>query len=391
MITNQKLMKISKYSAVIISFIAIGFAFGVNHGRGIAADNLSGVDMGEFWKVWNHVHETFVDKDDIDNEILVYGAIQGMVEALDDPYTNFLTPEEKKSFDEEVGGNFEGVGMEVGSVDGLLTVVAPLKNTPAEKAGIKSGDIIIAIDGESYIGSSIDEAILKIRGEKGTMVTITIKREGVDDLLDIEIIRDTIKIPVLETRIEKDIYIIELYSFIGSVDKDFREAISKFKVSPLNKLILDLRGNPGGYLESAIEISSYFLPEGKIIVQEDFGDEKRVARSSGEIFKKGEIEMVILIDSGSASASEIVAGALSEHGVATTIGSKTFGKGSVQKLIDVTNNTSLKITIAKWLTPEGKTISGEGLEPDIDVEFLQEHIDGEIDPQLQEAIKFLNK
>jgi carboxyl-terminal processing protease len=314
-----------------------------------------------------------------------------MVDSLDDPYTTFFTPEEKESFDESIFGNFGGVGMEVGIVDDLVTVVSPLKNTPAEKAGMRSGDIIVAIDDESAVGFSIDEAVSRIRGEKGTTVKITIRREGVDNLMDIEIVRDRIKIPILETRIEGDIYVIELYNFTGAVKKDFRDAIAKFKVSPLDKLILDLRGNPGGYLDAAVEVSSYFLPEGAVVVQEDFSDHKKVLRSSGELFEKGEIEMVILINSGSASASEIVAGALSEHGVATTIGRKTFGKGSVQELVDISKNTSLKITIAKWLTPDGNTISGAGLEPDINVEILQEDIDAGVDPQLQAAIEFLSK
>jgi len=389
--SNKKIMKISKYSLVILSFVVVGFIFGVNHGRGIASDESAGVDMGEFWKAWNIVQDKFVDIDDVKEKDLIYGAIQGMVGSLDDPYTTFFTPEEKKSFDESIYGNFGGVGMEVGMVDDYITVVSPLKNTPAERVGIKPGDIIVYIDDKSTSGMTIDDAVAKIRGEKGTSVKITVRRENEKENIEFEVMRDTIKIPILETRIEKDIYVIELYNFTGSVKKDFGEAIAKFSVSPLNKLIIDLRGNPGGYLDAAIDVASYFLPEGTVVVQEDFGDHKKALRSTGKLLEKDNIELVILIDSGSASASEIVAGALTEHGVATTIGRKTFGKGSVQELIDVSKNTSLKVTIAKWLTPEGKTISKEGLEPEINVEILQEDVDNGVDPQLQAAIDFLSK
>lgn len=388
---NNNLMKISKYSLAILLFVATGFAFGVNHGRGIAADDSSGVDMREFWKVWNTVQEKFVDKEEIDNDALVHGAIQGMVDALDDPYTTFFIPEEKEKFDESIYGKFSGVGMEVGKVDDLITVVAPLKDTPAERSGMKSGDVIVSIDGESAIGMSVDDAVSKIRGEIGTVVVIGVVREGIDDAFDVEITRDNIKIPILDTRVEGDIYVVDLYNFTGSVRTDFAEAMAKFKVSPFNKLILDLRGNPGGYLDAAVDVSSYFLPEGVVVVQEDFGDHKRALRSKGNLFEKDEVEIVILINEGSASASEIVAGALSEHGVATTIGQKTFGKGSVQELVDISSNTSLKLTIAKWLTPDGNTISEEGLEPQISIEYTQEDADNDVDPQLQAAIEYLSE
>lgn len=391
MITKEIIMKISKYSVVLMLFLTIGFSFGLNHGRGIAAIDSEGVDMRDFWKVWSLIQSEYVDIEDVSDEELVYGAIKGMVGALDDPYTTFFTPEEKESFEESIFGNFSGVGMEVGIVDDMITIVAPLKNTPAERSGVKSGDIITAIDGKSTVGMSIDDAVSKIRGEKGTKVVITVLREGLEELIDIEIVRDTIKIPTLDTRTEDGIFVIELYNFTGNITKDFRKAMAEFFVSGSDKLILDLRGNPGGYLDAAIDVSSYFLPEGAVIVQEDFGNTKKALRSTGQILDLDDLKMVVLIDGGSASASEIVAGALSEHGVATTIGRDTFGKGSVQQLLDISSKTSLKLTIAKWLTPEGNTISEEGLSPKINVEVTQEDLENEFDPQLEAAIQFLNK
>jgi len=391
MIHKEIIMKFSKYSLAILLFLIIGFNFGLNQGRGIAASDSEGVDMRDFWKTWNLIQEEYVDIEDVNEKDLIYGAIKGMVGSLDDPYTTFFTPSEKESFEESIFGNFSGVGMEVGIVDDMVTVVAPLKDTPAERAGIKSGDVIVSIDDESAVGMSIDDAVSRIRGEKGTDVKITISREEEDELLEIVITRGTIKIPILETRTEEDIFVIELYNFTGKVEKDFRKAMAEFFASNTDKLILDLRGNPGGYLDSAINISSYFLPEGAVVVQEDFGDRKTALRSTGQLLDLDDIEMVILIDSGSASASEIVAGALSEHGVATTIGKNTFGKGSVQQLVDISSDTSLKLTIAKWLTPEGKTISGEGLAPDIDVEVTKDDLENDRDPQLDAAIEFLNK
>lgn len=391
-----------KTSAIVLSlllFVLIfgaGFFIGNNQnflGNGVSAEEP--LDLDSFWKTLNILENKFVDVDGekVSNEDKVYGAIKGLVESYGDPYTIFLPPSDNEQFEETITGTFTGVGMEVGIRDGFITVISPLKNSPAEKAGMKSGDKIIAIDGESSIDLSVDEVVTKIRGEIGTTVSITVVRDGGKDPLTIEIARDTILIPTIDTEIRDDVFIISLYNFSANSTLDFRNALREFVNSKRSKLILDLRGNPGGFLQSAIDITSWFLPMGEVIAIEDFGEseDQKIFRSKGYNIFNDNLKMAILIDEGSASASEIVAGALQENGVATLVGKNTFGKGSVQQLIDITDNTSLKVTIAKWLTPNGKSISDGGLTPDIEVELDVEEISDAtpMDTQLQKAIEIL--
>ncbi len=383
--------------AILIGVIlfAGGFFFGLGQGKSSEVNAAEGLDLRPLWKVYQVIQDRFVSSDpefELDQEALINGAIEGMVDSLDDPYSVFFPPVENQEFQESIGGEFEGVGMEVGMEDELLTVIAPLKGTPAEESGIKSGDIIIAIDGVATQGKSIDDSISLIRGEKGTKVVVTVLREGEEDLMKISIVRDVIEIPTLKVEERDDVFIISLYNFTGSVKQDFKRALTQFIQSGKDKMVLDLRGNPGGYLDASLDIAGYFLPEGKVVVREDFGESgERLLRSSGGIFNPGEIDLAILIDGGSASASEIVAGALSEHGVATTFGSQTFGKGSVQELVPMSRDTSFKITVARWLTPDGVSISENGLEPDFVVEYEEGDYETEYDRQLEEAITFLNK
>jgi carboxyl-terminal processing protease len=278
-----------------------------------------------------------------------------------------LEPQQNENFQESIRGNFSGVGMEVGMEDDVITVISPLKNTPAELSGIQSGDKIVEIDGISTAGVSLDEAVNKIRGPVGSEVVLTVVREGAEELIEISIMRDVIDIPVLDYELRDDgVFVISLYNFSANSSNEFRDALREFVLSKSDKLVLDLRGNPGGYLESAIDIASWFLPAGKVIVQEDFGnDEVKYLRSKGYNIFTEALDMVVLVNRGSASASEIVAGALSEYGIATLVGTKTFGKGSVQELVPITPETSLKVTIARWLTPNGVSISDGGLTPDV--------------------------
>jgi carboxyl-terminal processing protease len=316
----------------------------------------------------------------------IWGAIDGMVNSLGDPYTKFLDPQENSDFQTSIQGEFSGVGMEIGVKDDILTVIAPLKNTPAELAGIESGDKIIAIDGVNSIEMSSDEAASRIRGETGTVVTLTLIRDGFDDPFDISITRDIINIPTLDWEIQDDVFVISLYNFSANSSSDFRNALREFILARKSKLIIDLRGNPGGFLDAAVDMASWFLPAGKVIVREDFGDgTDEVTRSKGYDIFNDKLKMAILVNGGSASASEILAGTLQEYGVATVIGSQTFGKGSVQQLIDVTDDTSLKVTIAQWLTPNGKSISDGGLTPDIVID----EGDNVWDLQFQKALEML--
>jgi carboxyl-terminal processing protease len=348
------------------------------------------VDFSPFWQAWEIVNKKFVSRSEIDNQKLVYGAIEGMVNALGDPYSVFFPPAESKMFQEDMSGNFSGVGMEIGIRNGILTVISPLKGTPAYNAGIKAGDKIIKIGDKITTDLMSDEAARLIRGERGTEVTLTILRDKVQKPLEIKIVRDTIKVPVIDTESKGNgIFVIKMYSFSATSATEFRGALRKFIESGDKKLILDLRNNPGGYLDASIDMASYFLQIGKVVVKEKFADgTEEIYRSKG-YGAVNKLPMIILVNEGSASASEILAGALQEHGIAKLVGTKTFGKGSVQEMVPVTGNTSLKITIAKWLTPNGRSISDLGLEPDVKVEITEKDAEKLKDTQLEKAIEML--
>ncbi|MDQ5969471.1 MAG: carboxyl-terminal processing protease [Patescibacteria group bacterium] len=355
------------------------------------------IDFASFWKAWEVINQKYVPTNStsterVSDQARVYGAIEGMVKSLGDPYTIFFPPVESKSFADEISGNFEGVGMEVGMKDDVLTVIAPLKNTPAYRAGIKSGDKIVKIDDTVTNGLNTTEAIKIIKGPKGTKVKFTMVREGEKEPLIIEVIRDIIDIPTIDTETKNGVFIIHLYNFSAISSNSFRNALREFVESGNDKLILDLRGNPGGYLEAAVDMASWFLPAGKVIVKEDFKNEQdaQIFRSKGYNIFNENLKMVVLIDGGSASASEILAGALHEHGVATLIGTQSFGKGSVQELVPITTDTSLKVTIARWLTPNGNSISHGGLTPDTVVKFDEKEFLKGNDVQINAALEFLN-
>lgn len=352
-------------------------------------------DLTEFWRVWNLLEEKFIAASttaSLTPEQKVHGAIEGLVNSYGDPYTVFFPPVESEAFAEEIGGNFSGIGMEVGLRGEVITVISPLPDTPAERAGIVAGDVIVRIDGESTEGLQIDEAVSRIRGEKGTTVTLSVFREGESEFKEFVVVRDTITVPTIETIDEGDVFVIQLYSFNALAEAKMQEALREYIKSGAEKLVIDLRGNPGGYLQSAVAIAGYFLPTGKIVVRESFreGGEEKVYRSVGRAIKEfTPKDVVVLIDNGSASASEILAGALKEHGVATVIGVDSFGKGSVQELVELSDGSSVKITVARWLTPNGLSISDGGLKPNIRITRTPQQRLEEVDPQLEAALKFL--
>lgn len=356
------------------------------------------VDFAPFWKAWNILNEKYVPasttQKSVDSQEKVWGAIQGLAESLNDPYTVFFPPVESEIFASDIRGNFEGVGMEVVAQDGAITVIAPLKNSPAFRAGILAGDRIIKIDGKETSALTTEDAVSLIRGPKSTEVTLTIFRNGNKAPFDVSVVRDVIDIPVINTKeLPGGVFIIELYSFSAQSPNLFRSALREFILSGNDKLILDMRGNPGGYLEAAIDMASWFLSSSKVIVREDFGGnkEEEVYRSRGYDVFRDDLKFVILVDKGSASASEILAGALREHGRAKLVGETTFGKGSVQELVDITPETSLKVTVARWLTPNGLSISEKGIEPDFVVKYTAAEREAGKDPQLQKALEILNK
>ena len=305
-----------------------------------------------------------MDKSKLDDEKLVNGAIKGMADAIGDPYTVFLEPTISKKFQEEISGSFGGVGIEIGKRNGTLTVIAPIKNSPAFKAGIMAGDKILKIDGKPAADLAIEEAVNLIRGRRGTKVTLTVSHNNATR--DVEIVRDTIKIPGVEWKmLDNHIAYIQIFTFNQNVDSEFEKSTKEILQSKADRIILDLRNNPGGLLDSAINIAGWFLDKGKIVVSEDYGNginDKFTASGSGALKS---YPLVVLINNGSASASEILAGALHDNRGVKLIGEKSFGKGSVQELVGYDNGSSLKITIAKWLTPNGISISEKGIEADI--------------------------
>jgi carboxyl-terminal processing protease len=354
----------------------------------------SGVDLGEFWRVWEILDNKFTTTGTttISNEEKIRGAIDGLVGAYGDPYTVFLPPADTQALTEDISGNFSGVGMEVGIRDELITVIAPLPETPAERAGIVAGDVIVKIDGATTEAMRVDEAVRLIRGEKGTPVTFEIFRKGETELRTIEVVRDNINVPTVATERKDDTFVIKLYSFNAISEAKVQEALREYVKSDAKTMVLDLRGNPGGLLQSAVSIAGFFLPTGKIVVREDYGDdqEETVFRSQGRTLRDfAPKQLVVLVDGGSASASEILAGALQDHGVATVVGAQTFGKGSVQELVDLPSGSSVKVTVARWLTPNGVSISKGGLTPNILIgRTPQQYLDG-VDPQLDAALRFL--
>jgi len=350
-------------------------------------------DFSPFWKVWNNINEKYPNASKITDQNKLYGAISGLIGSLNDPYSIFFSPDEAKLFEDDIQGNFSGVGMEIGIKDKILTVIAPLKNTPAYKANIKSGDKILKIDNLVTSGLSIEKAIRLIRGDIGTTVALTIFRDGDKEPKEVKIVRDTINVPTLDTELRKDgIFVIKLYSFSANSVELFRNAIKEFSTSQSDKLLLDLRGNPGGYLDAAVDMSSWFLEGGKTVVTEDYGNNSKpkAYRSQGYNIFTDKLKFVILIDGGSASASEIFAGAMQDYKKALLIGEKSYGKGSVQEVVKVTPNTILKITVAKWLTPNGNSISEKGLTPDYQVSFTKKDIEAKKDSQLDKAVELLN-
>lgn len=351
-------------------------------------------NLEQFWRVWNLMeskHISASSTEEVTREDKINGAIKGMVASYGDPYTVYFPPVESAAFAEDISGNFSGVGMEIGMRDNIVTIISPLPGTPAEKAGLLSKDKIVKIDGESTEGMTIDEAVRKIRGDKGTVVNLSIYREGEIEFREIAVTRDTINVPTVATEIIGDVFVVRLYSFNAIAESKMQEAMREYTESSATSMVLDLRGNPGGYLQSAVAIASYFLPAGKVVVREHFGEgnEERQYRSQGKLLKKMPNKLVVLVDGGSASASEILAGALKEHGLATVVGETTFGKGSVQELIDLPDGSSVKITVARWLTPEGMSISDGGLAPNITIKRTPEQKLAGEDPQQDAALRLI--
>lgn len=377
---------------VTISLFAV-FVFGFWIGKAQVVCRVcspEAVNFSLFWEAWNKVQENYVNPADFDIQKMIHGAISGMVKSLDDPYTVFFTPQENKNFLDDVGGHFEGVGMEIDIKDNQLQVVAPLEGTPAERAGIIAGDKIIKIDDKLTSDITVEEAVSLIRGQKDSEVTLLISRKGWDAPKEFKLKRDVIVVPSLKLEFKDDVAYLKLYQFSENANSDFAKAAVQILNSPAKKIVLDLRNDPGGYLEIAQNIAGWFLEKNQVVVTEDFRNEKDqiVYKTSGNS-QLLSYPIVVLINQGSASAAEILAAALRDNRGVKLVGETSFGKGSVQELINLTDGSSLKVTVADWLTPKGEHIKKVGLKPDFEVKLTEEDVAAGRDPQFDKAIEVL--
>ncbi|MAG11430.1 MAG: peptidase S41 [Parcubacteria group bacterium] len=324
------------------------------------------VDTSLYWKVWSVIQDRHIDKP-ADDDDLFYGSLEGLVGALDDPYSTFLRPKTAERFTTDLSGKFFGIGAEIGIRDTRLVVVAPLPDTPADRAGLLAGDNIVTIDGTESLSLSIEEAVDLIRGPKGTVVTLGIFREGFDEITDFPITRGEIVLKSVDWEIEGNIAHIKVAQFGGDTMKLFAEAIRDVDAQGVDGVILDLRNNPGGFLTTAVQMASEWIPQGPIVVEKFSDGTKENYLREGKL-RLLDMPTVVLVNGGSASGSEIVAGALQDHEKATLVGTQTFGKGSVQDLEQLSDGSAIKITIAEWFTPNNRAINGVGIEPDIIIE-----------------------
>ncbi len=358
------------------------------------ADQPQTVDYNLLWDAIDVVNKKYIDAP-LNEQDVLYGAIKGAVESAGDPYTTFFKPSDLENFQISLRGSFEGIGAEIGKRDGNLVIIAPLADTPAERAGILAKDIIIKVDGESTADWSVEKAVTKIRGPRGAKVILTIFREGRNLPFDVEIIRGKIELKSVTWKFKevegKKIAIIKIARFGEDTKALFDKAVNEILTKSADGIVLDLRNNPGGFLRTSVEIASNWISLGTVVVREERNSgEPTEYKSLGNSRLVG-IKTVVLINGGSASASEILTGALQDYGIATIIGEKSFGKGSVQELVDLKDGSAVKVTIARWLTPNGRNINKDGLKPDIEVKLTEEDMKENRDPQLDKALEEVAK
>lgn len=385
-----------------------GYERGVHTPQTVLVEGVSNIHQGEergtdfslFWDAWKLLKEKYVGADTLSNQNLLYGAVSGLFAATKDPYTAFMPPVEARKFGEDISGEFSGIGAEIGIRNDQLVIISPLKGSPAERIGLKANDKILKIDDLGTNGMNTDEAVTHIRGKKGTTVTLSILRNGWDKPRDYPVTREIIQVPTLDLKFinaqgkeEADgpIAYIHLYNFYEKAPFQFYQAIARIATSHAQGLVLDLRDNPGGYLEASITIAGWFVKPGEIVVREAFnGGQKQEYKADGTGFFKN-FPMVALINEGSASASEILSGALRDDRGVTLVGAKSFGKGTVQEVDTLKDNSIAKITIAHWLTPRGDLIDKNGITPDVAVPLSEADLREGRDPQLAKAIEVLQK
>ena len=380
------------FTPLVVLLLILSFVAGVFISQ-VFYDGVPDEVPSEFetlWEVWDSLSGDYVNKEALDSSELVQGAINGMIEALGDPYTTYLDPESSDLAWSAFEGSFEGIGAVVGMEDGELTVVSPIAGSPAERQGIRAGDRILEIDGESTSGITLTEAVLKIRGPEGTVVTLLVLHRDETEPVEIEITREEISLDsVYLEMLPGDIARIQITYFSLRTDKEISSVLSDALSRGARAVIIDLRGNPGGILSTVVDVADEFLDSGIILYQAD--DEGNVideweAHSGG---LAADLPLAVLVDGGSASGSEVLAGALQDHGRGPLIGTQTYGKGSVQLIHQLSDGSALYVTAARWLTPDGHLIEGLGLTPDFEVPITDEDIAQGIDPQLERAIDYL--
>lgn len=352
-------------------------------------------DFSLFWDAWNRVTASYLERDKIDPQKLVYGAISGLVSSLEDPYTVFLNPEQNSGFKEELSGSYEGVGIQIGYKNKKLVVIAPLDNTPAEKKGILAGEEVLKVNDKETDGKTLPEVVSLIRGPSGSEVKLQFRKP---DGMEYEAVLKREKIEVKSVKFstkDDNLAYIRLSRFGDTLKEEWSKSIEEVSKGNFNGLILDLRDNPGGHLESSVHVVSDFVPSGSTVVIQEDADGKKIPFKSRTQAQLSKLPVVVLVNKGSASASEIVAGALRDLGRAKIIGEKTFGKGTVQEVQELGKGSGLHITISKWLTPKGTWVNAtEGLEPDIKVDTSaggkEEEITAGKDPILDKALEILN-
>ncbi len=374
------------------STLAHFYAGQTGSGQTVLADPEQEVDLTILWDVWKRLQTYYIAPDELKINDMVYGAVHGAVEAVGDPYTVFMTPVENREFQSALSGDLEGIGAELVLRDGVIIVVAPIKSSPAAKAGLLPQDIIAKVNGEDIAGMRLDEVVAKIRGKKGTSVTLTVYRDAEAEPLDFTIVRDSIHIPSVDSKVIEtesgSIAYIELNFFGDESVHEMRKAMTALDPKKIQGLVLDLRFNGGGLLDAAVDIVSMFLKEGKVVEVQRRDADLETHFVNGQPLLPN-VPMVVLINEGSASASEIVAGALQDHKRATIVGTQSFGKGTVQEVIDLPGGASLRVTIARWLTPNGLNLGKKGVTPDIVVKRTTKDYENDVDPQLEKAEEVL--
>ncbi|MEN9342346.1 MAG: hypothetical protein RIQ54_602 [Candidatus Parcubacteria bacterium] len=390
------------YGAVLICALILagtgGFYAGQQYPKNITVTGVTNINNPEkedanfttFWEAWQAVNDLYLKNSSIDNQQKVRGAMRGLVAALGDPYTQYFDPQDGEIFQQDVQGNFGGVGIEIGLRKNILAIIAPLKDSPADRIGLRSQDLIIAIDGNTTENQEVDQAVSKIRGEIGSTVTLTIMRDGWEKPKDFSITREKISLPTLSYELKDGkIGYVQIYSFNANVNELFYNAMVQAQKDGVEGIVLDLRNNPGGYLDVAVDIAGWFLKKKSLVVSEEsrqgIGNQYRTQGNEALV----NVPVVVLINKGSASASEILAGALRDQRKIPLIGEKSFGKGTIQQIKNLTDGSSIKITIAHWVMPSGKIIDHEGIEPDIIVPITDADREEKNDTQLNKALEVL--